>query len=73
VLDELSGLTEDRSASSHGISLGSTVALGQALDRLPRRLVVLAVSGVDFDLGTGLTPEVAAAVGPVARRVCELV
>jgi hydrogenase maturation protease len=69
VLDELAGLAEGRSASSHGISLGSTVELGQALGRLPRQLVVLAVGGSEFGFGIGLTPEVAAAVEPVAERV----
>jgi len=73
VQDELDGHAEDRSASSHGIGLGSAVALGRVLERLPRRLVVLAVCGVDFGFGTGFTPEVAAAVEPVARRACELV
>jgi hydrogenase maturation protease len=29
---------------------------------MPRRLVLLAVEGADFSAGTGLTPEVAAAV-----------
>jgi hydrogenase maturation protease len=72
VLDELD---HDRApaASSHGIGLGSTVALGRALGRLPGRLVVLAVSGTEFGFGAGLTPEVAAALGAVAERACELV
>jgi hydrogenase maturation protease len=73
VLDELAGLAGGRSASSHGIGLGSTVELGQALGRLPRQLVVLAVGGSEFGFGTGLTPEVAAAVEPVVQRVRELV
>jgi hydrogenase maturation protease len=73
VLDEVAGLADGRAASSHGISLGSTVELGQALGRLPRRLVVLAVGGREFGFGAGLTPEVAAAVEPVAERVLALV
>jgi hydrogenase maturation protease len=73
VLDELDGQADDCSASSHGISLGSTVALGRALGRLPRRLVVLAVSGSEFGFGTELTPQVADAVDPVVHRACELV
>jgi hydrogenase maturation protease len=56
-------------ATSHGVALGATVELGRALDRLPARLVVLAVDGTDFGFGPQLTPEVAAAVEPVARRV----
>jgi hydrogenase maturation protease len=72
-LDDLAGLADNPAASSHGISLGSTVALGRVLDRLPRRLVVLAVAGREFGFGVGLTPGVAAAVRPVVRRVWELV
>ena len=73
VLESLDELSEERSASSHGISLGSTVALGRALGRLPRRLVVLAVSGTEFGFGQGLTGPVADAVSPVIERACELV
>jgi hydrogenase maturation protease len=69
-LDELAG---DSAASSHGISLGSTVALGRVLGRLPHRLVVLAVSGTEFGFGQGLTAPVAAAVPPVIERACDLV
>jgi hydrogenase maturation protease len=72
-LDALDELADDHSAGSHAISLGSTVALGQALGRLPRRLVVLAVSGTEFGFGQGLTPPVAAAVPGVVERACELV
>lgn len=69
----LDALADDYSASSHTISLGSTVALGQVLGRLPGRLVVLAVSGTEFGFGQGLTPPVAAAVPAVVERACELV
>ena len=72
-LDALDELADTQSASSHGISLGSTVALGHALGRLPGRLVVLAVSGAEFGFGQGLTPPVAAAVPAVVERACELV
>jgi hydrogenase maturation protease len=44
-------------------------ALARALDRLPGRLVVLAVEGADFGAGTGLSAPVAAAVDGVVRRV----
>jgi hydrogenase maturation protease len=75
-LDELDALGESRFASSHsshGLGLGSTVELGRVLGRLPRRLVVLAVSGSEFGFGTGLTPAVAAAVAPAVKRVRDLV
>jgi hydrogenase maturation protease len=73
VLNALDELDDDPPAGSHSIGLGSTVALARLLERLPRRLVVLAVSGTDFGFGQGLTPPVAAAVPPVTERACALV
>lgn len=61
-------LPDQPAVSSHGVGLGATVELGQALGRLPRRLVVLAAIGREFGFGTGLCEPLAAAVGPVARR-----
>jgi hydrogenase maturation protease len=72
-LATLDELPEENASSSHGVSLGSTVALGRVLGRLPRRLVVLAVSGTEFGYGRGLTRPVAAAIPPVVERACELV
>jgi hydrogenase maturation protease len=48
------------------------VELARALGRLPRRLLVFAVNGVEFGFGPELSPAVAAAVEPVARRVCDV-
>ncbi|GAA0505135.1 peptidase M52 [Paractinoplanes deccanensis] len=59
--------------SGHGIGLGATVALGRVLDRLPERLVALVAHGQEFSFGFGLSDGVAAAVRPVADRVCALV
>ncbi|MFZ0700043.1 MAG: hydrogenase maturation protease [Thermoplasmata archaeon] len=58
-------------SSSHGVSLAQAVALGQALHQLPVRLVIHGVEPAGFDTGDGLSPEVAAAVEPVARRIEE--
>ncbi|WFB05781.1 hydrogenase maturation protease [Streptomyces sp. LX-29] len=58
-------------ASSHGLGLGEAIALARTLGRMPGRLVVYAVEGADTSLGTGLSPAVAAAVGPLAERVRE--
>ena len=66
-------MAESPAASSHGIGLGSTVELGRVLGRLPRRLIILAVSGREFGFGIGLTPEVAAAIEPVVERVRDLI
>jgi hydrogenase maturation protease len=73
VLDTFHELAGDAPAGSHAVSLGSTVALARVLDRLPRRLIVLAVSGTAFGFGQGLTPPVAAAVPSVIERACVLV
>jgi hydrogenase maturation protease len=59
-------------AGTHGVGLGATVALARALDRLPDRLVVLAVFGREFGFGAGLTASVEAAVAPVTRRARQL-
>jgi len=63
------GLGPTTTGTSHGVGLGATVELARALGRLPGRLVVFAVDGVDFGFGAELSPAVAAAVDPVARRV----
>lgn len=57
---------------THGVGLGTAVALGRVLDRLPRRLVILAVCGRDFGFGEGLSEPVEAAVAAVADRVHDL-
>ncbi|WP_307808072.1 hydrogenase maturation protease [Streptomyces oryzae] len=58
-------------ASSHGLGLGDALRLAHALDRLPRRLVVYGVEAADTGFGTGLTPRIAEAVGPLTERVVE--
>jgi hydrogenase maturation protease len=63
---------EPAAAGTHGVGLGTAVALGRALGRLPDRLVVLAVCGTEFGFGASLTAPVEAAVRPVAERVREL-
>jgi hydrogenase maturation protease len=72
VADDLAAQDDEPVATSHAIALGETVALGRVLGRLPRRLVVLAVCGKEFGFGTGRTPEVAAAVRPIALRARDL-
>jgi hydrogenase maturation protease len=49
-------------ASSHGLGVPEAVELGQALGRLPDRLIVYAVEAADVGFGTDLSPEVAAAL-----------
>jgi hydrogenase maturation protease len=71
---DLDGVGRHRgSPSSHALGLEAAVELARAVDRLPGRLVVVAVEGADFDLGTGLSAPVAAALPAVAARVTRLV
>jgi hydrogenase maturation protease len=56
-------------ASSHALGIPDALLLGQALGRVPRRLVVLAVEAADLGLGTGLSEPVAAALPEVVAAV----
>jgi len=62
------------SSSSHGLGLADAVALGKALGRLPRHVVVVGVEGASFE-GFGLSPQVSAvvddAVGKVLEAICD--
>lgn len=66
------GLAAVQSASSHGLGVRQAVAMGRALDRLPRRVVLVGVEGSSFVVGSALSAEVAAAVEPAARLVARL-
>lgn len=58
--------------SSHGLGVAEAVALGRVLGRLPERLVVVGVVGERWDVGTGLSPAVAAAVPAAVDAVLNL-
>ena len=55
--------------SSHAFGLGEAIALGRALGNAPRRIVVYAIEGENFETGAPMSERVAAAVGPVAELV----
>jgi hydrogenase maturation protease len=55
--------------SSHALGLPQTLALGQALGRVPQKLVVLTVDIEDVSQGLTLTPAVAAAVPTAVEAV----
>ncbi|HEY6797488.1 MAG TPA: hydrogenase maturation protease [Kineosporiaceae bacterium] len=55
--------------SSHGSGVGTAVALAGVLGRLPRRLVIVAVTGATFDLGAPMSESVRAAVPLAADTV----
>ncbi|MER6308670.1 hydrogenase maturation protease [Streptomyces sp. NPDC001657] len=63
--------TPREEAGSHGFPLGATLRLARALGRLPEELLVYAVEATDTGLGTGMSPQVAAAVEPLAQRIEE--
>ena len=56
-------------SSTHAIGIADTIELARALGRLPRRVRVYGVEGVDFGTGRPLTPAVETAVGRVVDDV----
>jgi hydrogenase maturation protease len=56
-------------ASTHGLGLGTAIELARGLGRLPARLVVYGIEGSRWTEGTGVSPEVSAAVDRVARQL----
>ena len=65
---ELRGWT-GAGAGSHALGVGSAVALGQALDHMPTRLVVFGIEGADWGHGDAVSENVEEAVAEVAARV----
>jgi hydrogenase maturation protease len=55
--------------STHAFSLVEAIELARALNQLPERLIVYGIEGLDFTAGTGLSPEVEAAVPLAVKRV----
>lgn len=58
--------------SSHGLGVPGTVALARSLGRLPARLIVIGVTGKEFD-GVGLSAEVEDAIPDAVQAVMEVV
>ncbi|MFF0792309.1 hydrogenase maturation protease [Streptomyces spiralis] len=61
------------SASTHGLGLGECFALAEALDRVPRELVVHAMEVADVELGTGLSEPVRSALPELIDRTATTV
>jgi hydrogenase maturation protease len=59
-------------ASSHGVDVGSAMALAAALDMLPMTVLLYAVEVTDTSPGQGLSPAVAAAADKVAEEIATL-
>ena len=60
------------SVSSHGMGVAAAVELARALGRLPEHLIVVGVTGSDFE-GVGLTSSVESAVPRAVEVVMEVV
>lgn len=56
-------------SSSHLFGPAEAIALARSLGRLPDKLLVYGIEGIDFAYGEGLSPEVAQAVGMVTERI----
>ncbi|GGN88266.1 hypothetical protein GCM10011579_081880 [Streptomyces albiflavescens] len=55
-------------ASTHALGLGECLALAEALDLLPRKVIVHAVEVADVELGTGLSEPVRSALPELIER-----
>ncbi len=58
-----------RHCGAHTFSLADVIELARALDRLPVRLAGYGIEGAAFEIGTGLSPAVEAAVEAVTSRL----
>lgn len=61
--------TSEHRSSSHALGVVEALGLGQAMARLPARLVVFAVEGQDFSPGPGLSDVVRGAVPTVVSAI----
>jgi hydrogenase maturation protease len=58
-------------ASTHAVGVADALALGRAIGRAPRRVVVLGVEGAAFGMGEEMTPAVARALDDVVAAALE--
>ncbi len=56
-------------ASSHGLGIPDALALGHALGRCPRRVVLFGVEAADLRPGAGLSPAVATSLPDVVAAI----
>jgi hydrogenase maturation protease len=67
------GSVEPAVTSTHGIGLVGVLRVARAIDRAPRRLVVVAVEGEAFELGSSMSAAVRAAVPEAFLAVARLI
>jgi hydrogenase maturation protease len=56
-------------SSTHAFGVADAVGLARTLGLLPRRVIVYAIEGANFDLGAPISRKVAAALNEVVARV----
>lgn len=55
--------------STHAISVGETIELARALNRLPQHVIVYGIEGARFEPGSAVSPEVSEALKETVERV----
>ena len=70
---DIDGTVEPAVTSTHGIGLVGVLRVARAIDRAPRRLVVVAVEGEAFELGSSMSAAVQAAVPEAFLAVARLI
>ena len=68
---DVSGRTRSN-ASSHGLGVIDALRIAGAMGTAPERVLLVGVSGENFDTGAGLSPAASRAVEWAAQRVVEL-
>jgi hydrogenase maturation protease len=68
-VDSLGTHLDPGPAGTHGFGLAGAIELARALDRLPRRVLVVGVEAVGFDHGAPLSGPVSAAIPRAADAV----
>jgi len=62
-------LPVSHSSTTHGWGLSEALAMGKVFQNLPPVLIIYGIEGKNFGLGEAVSPEVAAALPEVIRRV----
>lgn len=57
------------STSTHGMGLAEALAMARAIGRVPPRLIVWGIEGACFEVGAGISPDVADAVPAVVSGI----
>lgn len=51
-------LPDSKQSSTHALNINQTIALAKSLHQLPKRLILYAIKGKNFQMNTSLSPEV---------------